>query len=99
MTTDTNELRVCSYNIHKGFSTTRIRYLLEEIRHAIQLVNADLVFLQEVVGKHRSRSNFQASQFEFLADSVWPHFAYGKNSIFQDGHHGNAILSKTEFAR
>ena len=43
-------LRVCSYNIHKGFSSTNSRYLLDEIKHAVQLVNVDLLFLQEVVG-------------------------------------------------
>ena len=38
------------------------------------------------------------SQFEFLADSIWHHFAYGKNAIVEEGHHGNAILSKYPFA-
>ena len=36
-------------------------------------------------------------QFEYLADSLWPHFAYGKNSVYESGHHGNAILSKYPF--
>ena len=35
-----------------------------------------------------------ASQFEFLSDQLWPHYAYAKNAIYQSGHHGNAILSK-----
>src|SRR5690606_1880177 len=35
-----------------------------------------------------------AAQYEFLADSIWPQFAYGKNAVRSDGHHGNAILSK-----
>ncbi|HJP50651.1 MAG TPA: endonuclease/exonuclease/phosphatase family protein [Pseudomonadales bacterium] len=90
-------LRVCSYNIHKGFNTTNLRFLLSELRHAIQSVDADLVFLQEVVGKLRGGLTLQASQFEYLADSVWPHFAYGKNVTYQDGHYGNAILSKHRF--
>jgi endonuclease/exonuclease/phosphatase family metal-dependent hydrolase len=34
------------------------------------------------------------AQFEYLADSVWQHFSYGKNAIHQNGHHGNAILSR-----
>jgi len=34
------------------------------------------------------------TQFEFLADETWPHYAYGKNAIYTSGHHGNAILSK-----
>ena len=36
-------------------------------------------------------------QFEFLADSIWPHHAYGRNAIYDDGHHGNAILSRYPF--
>lgn len=95
-------MRVLSYNIHKGFSFGNTRYLLEEIRHSIRLVNADLVFLQEVVGEnrknHRRINNWAPQQFEFLADEVWPHYAYGKNSIYSHGHHGNAILSQRPFA-
>lgn len=33
-------------------------------------------------------------QMEFLADTLWPDFAYGKNSVYPAGHHGNALLSK-----
>jgi endonuclease/exonuclease/phosphatase family metal-dependent hydrolase len=35
-----------------------------------------------------------APQYEFLADSVWPDFSYGRNAVYPDGDHGNAILSK-----
>lgn len=91
-------LKVLSYNIHKGFMTRNSEFILEEIRHAVREVNADLVFLQEVVGeniKHeRKLHNWQPKQFEYLADDVWPHYAYGKNAIYSHGHHGNAILSK-----
>ena len=91
-----------SYNIHKGFSQTNARYLLEEIRYAIRQTNADLVFLQEVIGDNKKHPNSyenwpKESQFEFLSDQVWPHYAYGKNAIYQHGHHGNAILSKLPF--
>ena len=92
-------LRVCSYNIHKGFSANNGHFLLKEIRHAIRLVNADMLFLQEVVGEN-TRKAFSVpnwipeTQFEFLADSVWPHHAYGKNAVYDHGHHGNAILSR-----
>lgn len=96
-------MRVLSYNIHKGFSFGNTRYLLEEIRHSIRLVNADLVFLQEVVGEnrknHRRINNWAPQQFEYLADEIWPHYAYGKNSIYSHGHHGNAILSQHPFAK
>ena len=94
-----NKLRVLSYNVHKGFNVGNRRYLLDDIRESIREVNADLVFLQEIVGEnsqHAKRySNWaSASQFEYLADSVWPHFAYGRNAVYDHGHHGNAILSK-----
>lgn len=95
-------MRVLSYNIHKGFSFGNTRYLLEDIRHSIRLVNADLVFLQEVVGEnqhhHRRIRNWAPQQFEYLADNIWPHYAYGKNALYSHGHHGNAILSQRPFA-
>lgn len=92
-------LRVCSYNIHKGFNTRNTRFLLREIRHAIRLVGADMLFLQEVVGEHKGKASntpnwISDTQFEFLADKVWPHHAYGKNAVYDHGHHGNAILSR-----
>lgn len=99
---NTNSLRVLSYNIHKGFSHTNRRYLLDEIRRSMRLINADVLFLQEVIGRHDKHAAgyhdwADDAQLEYLADSVWSHFAYGKNSIYDHGHHGNAILSKFPF--
>jgi endonuclease/exonuclease/phosphatase family metal-dependent hydrolase len=92
-------LSVVSFNIHKGFSSGRRRFVLQTVRALIRQTGADLVFLQEVLGEHRVHSkNLRfgptQSQFEFLADEVWPHFAYGKNAVYSRGHHGNAILSR-----
>ena len=39
------------------------------------------------------------SQHEFLADSVWTDFAYSRDAIYDDGHHGNAILSRFPILR
>lgn len=94
-----NKLKVISYNIHKGFSVGNVKFLLDEIRSAIRLINADLVFLQEVCGEidKKKARKFQSpteSQFEFLADSVWSHIAYGQNAVYKKGDHGNAVLSK-----
>lgn len=88
-----------SYNIHKGFSTAKLRFALHQMRESIRLVHADLVFLQEVVGHHERHGKRiinwpTTSQFEYLADTVWPHTAYGKNAVYAKGHHGNALLSK-----
>jgi endonuclease/exonuclease/phosphatase family metal-dependent hydrolase len=93
---DKRRLRILSYNIHKGFSAGGRRFILEAIREAIRIVHADLVFLQEVHGHHHDKIN--GSQFEYLADQLWPHFAYGKNAVYTSGHHGNAILSKYPFS-
>jgi endonuclease/exonuclease/phosphatase family metal-dependent hydrolase len=95
-------LRVLTYNIHKGFCFYSRQYVLSELREAIRGVNADLVFLQEVMGVHPPRANSEIeidSQFEYVAHEIWPHFAYGKNAIYTDGHHGNAILSKHPIIR
>ncbi|MBN9127096.1 MAG: endonuclease/exonuclease/phosphatase family protein, partial [Nitrosospira sp.] len=74
------------------------------LRDAVRSVGADLVFLQEVVGQHKGHAErFEdwpsAPQHEFLADSVWTDFAYGKNAVYDEGHHGNAILSRYPIVR
>lgn len=92
-------LRVLSYNVHKGFCSANRQFLLKQIRESIRSVDAEVVFLQEVVGENSQHASqidgwIDESQFEFLADTVWPHFSYGKNAVYDHGHHGNAILSK-----
>ena len=96
------DLNVLSYNIHKGFNANNTAFLLHDIRDAIREQEAELVLLQEVIGEHHKHESRleqwpRASQFEFLADQIWPHYAYGKNAIYQHGHHGNAILSQYPF--
>lgn len=92
------KLRILTYNIHKGFSLTHRHFVLETIRLAIREADADLVFLQEVIGDHSRHAaritTWKPQQFEYLADEIWPHFAYGKNAIYDEGNHGNAVLSK-----
>ncbi len=92
------KIKVLSYNIHKGFSWANTKLVLSKVKHSIRDVKADIVFLQEVVGKnHKHQNKFRewptTSQFEFLADQIWAHYAYGKNAVYDEGHHGNAILS------
>ena len=95
-------LKVLTYNIHKGFSATNLRFILHEIKQSLRHVDADIVFLQEVHGERKISNNRfdnwpNSRQFEYLADQVWHHYAYGKNAIYKSGHHGNAILSKYPF--
>ncbi len=92
-------LSCLSYNIHKGFTPGNKDYVLEQIRTAIRNTQVDMVGLQEVLAEHQGHASSVSgwhpeAHFEFLADEVWPHFAYGKNAIYQQGHHGNALLSK-----
>ena len=93
------KIKVLSYNIHKGFSLSGTDFTLHEIKQRLREVNPDIVLLQEVVGENKSHAKSfpnwpTEAQFEFLADSVWPHYSYGKNAVYPDRHHGNVILSK-----
>jgi endonuclease/exonuclease/phosphatase family metal-dependent hydrolase len=92
-----------TWNIHKGFTSGNSAFVLPRMRELIRAADVDMVLLQEVQGEHRVHAGRianwpQESQFEFLADQVWPHFAYGKNAILEHSHHGNAILSKYPFS-
>jgi endonuclease/exonuclease/phosphatase family metal-dependent hydrolase len=92
-------IRVLTVNTHKGFAFMSRRFVLHELREAVRAVGADLVFLQEVQGTHSGHSERvtswpQAPHYEFLADQIWPDFAYGRNAVYPRGHHGNAVLSK-----
>jgi endonuclease/exonuclease/phosphatase family metal-dependent hydrolase len=92
-------LRIATFNIHKGVTSFNARLVLHEQRELIRRLHADIVFLQEVRGeyaKHQRRFSRwpEESQHEFLADSIWQDFAYGKNAVYPAGHHGNALLSK-----
>lgn len=91
-------MRLLTFNIHKGYTFLNTRFMLHELREAIREVHADLVFLQEVQGEHSTKAARESNwpdeaQYEFLADQVWHNHAYGKNVAYQEGHHGNAILS------
>jgi endonuclease/exonuclease/phosphatase family metal-dependent hydrolase len=90
------KLKILSYNIHKGFDWKNQNYFLHEMKDFIRSSHADIVFLQEVVGKNEKYKDrgLIDQQFEFLAEEIWPHFSYGHNAVYDHGHHGNLILSK-----
>ncbi len=92
-------LRVLSYNLHKGFTFDNRRFVLAQMRAAIRAQQPDLVLLQEVQDQHAGHAVRHADwpaegQFAYLAEQLWPHHAYGRNAVYADGHHGNAILSR-----
>ncbi|WP_067064340.1 endonuclease/exonuclease/phosphatase family protein [Roseateles chitosanitabidus] len=93
------QLTVLTVNLHKGFGFFNRRFILHELREAVRAVSADVVFLQEVLGEHELHAARipawpLAPHYEFLADSLWSDFAYGRNAVYPQGHHGNALLSK-----
>jgi endonuclease/exonuclease/phosphatase family metal-dependent hydrolase len=89
-------LTVMTVNIHKGFTTFNRKFILPELRDAVRKVGADIVFLQEVLGYTGSHKNasWDEPHYEFLADEIWPQYAYGRNMVYPKGHHGNAVMSK-----
>lgn len=92
-------LHIATYNIHKGFSQFNRRVVLHELRERLRELDAEIMFLQEVQGEHHRHGlkhhDYPAGpQHEFIAAELWPHSAYGKNSVYSAGHHGNAILSR-----
>ncbi|HEY0711262.1 MAG TPA: endonuclease/exonuclease/phosphatase family protein [Polyangia bacterium] len=104
VSTPVRGLKVLTVNVHQGFAFLNRRFILPQLRDAVRAVSADLVFLQEVHGaqdKHAQRfSNWpKAPQYEFLADTIWTDFAYGRNAVYPHGHHGNALLSKFPIVR
>lgn len=96
--TKKRQLTVITYNIHKGLSQFNRRVVLHDIREQLRAMNADVAFLQEVQGRHEGRAKRHVtwpdvSQHEFLAHDG-AHCVYGMNAVYQDGHHGNAIVSR-----
>ena len=94
-----------TFNMHKGISGDGSKKLvLEGMRDALKCTEADIVFLQETVGENSAHAERyhnwpDSAQFEYIADTLWPHYAYGKNAHYDSGHHGNAILSKYAFTQ
>jgi endonuclease/exonuclease/phosphatase family metal-dependent hydrolase len=98
------KIRVATYNIHKGVSSIRSTPRVVALKEAIGLFDANVVFLQEVQGRHDQKAaKFgetahghrhwpEKAQHEFFAGESH-HVAYGMNAVYDHGHHGNALLS------
>lgn len=93
------KIRVLTINLHKGFSPLHRRFVLPQLSRSIHSVNADIIFMQEVVGedihKAAKHSDWPAKpQHEYIAGEAGLDHVYGKNAGYTFGHHGNAILSR-----
>ena len=97
-------LRVATYNIHKGVRgvgrTKRLE--IHNLGIAVEALDADLVYLQEVRlfhhkdARHFDRTSFgwpEQGQAEYLAPDGYE-TAYRTNAVTRHGEHGNALLSR-----
>jgi endonuclease/exonuclease/phosphatase family metal-dependent hydrolase len=89
-------VRLLTLNVHKGRTAWHRRHMLDELRTAVRSSGADVVCLQEVIGESAAASGPAAARphYEYLADELWPQYAYGRNAVHPAGHHGNALLSR-----
>ena len=93
-------LRVATYNIHKGVQGIGPARRLEihNLGLAIEQLDADLVFLQEVRKLHRREQVYfhhwpDLPQADFLAPEGYE-AVYRTNAVTRHGEHGNALLSR-----
>jgi endonuclease/exonuclease/phosphatase family metal-dependent hydrolase len=92
------KLHIATYNIHKGVSWFAQKPRIHELRDALESLDADLLFLQEVQGQHDRRARRHEhwpsqGQHDYLAGDR-REAVYGMNAVYQHGHHGNALLSR-----
>ena len=97
-------LRVATYNIHKGVRGVGPGKRLEihNLGLAVESLDADLVFLQEVRLYHTHEARrFQRTSFGWPADGqaqflapMGYEAAYRTNAVTRHGEHGNALLSR-----
>ena len=72
---------------------------MQGIAQALESIGSDVLCLQEVQGQNLKR-NMQyneypdQSQHEWFGEYLQLQNSYGKNSEYDNGHHGNAVLSR-----
>jgi endonuclease/exonuclease/phosphatase family metal-dependent hydrolase len=95
-----NRFTVMSMNVHKGISALHRHCTIYQLRQKMRSHHPDLLFLQELQQEHRGRirryGQWPTMELtHFLSEDFWHDWHYGKNLEYPDGHHGNAILSKS----
>jgi endonuclease/exonuclease/phosphatase family metal-dependent hydrolase len=93
------KLRVVTYHIHKWVTGISRRPRIQNVRAGLHAMDADIVFLQEVQDRNdrlvaAALFDPEHTQLNYLATDAYPHSVYGRNAVYDYGHHGNAILSR-----
>ncbi|OSI10096.1 MULTISPECIES: endonuclease/exonuclease/phosphatase family protein [Neisseria] len=89
---------ITSYNMHKGMSALNRKVQVGNMAEALQKLNSDILFLQEVQGEHQIRRSKlpdfpHRPHYDILSEHLSFNSSYGKNAVYPERHHGNAILS------
>jgi endonuclease/exonuclease/phosphatase family metal-dependent hydrolase len=94
------DLRVATWNIHKGVRGLGPRRRLEihDMVHAVEQFDADIICLQEVRSVNRKEASYftrwpDLPQADYLAPEGYE-AVYRSNAFTRDGEHGNALLSR-----
>ena len=92
-------ITITSYNMHKGMSALNRKVQVDSMAEELRGIGSDVLFLQEVQGQHLMRSNRlpdfpKQPHYDILGDRLSYNRSYGKNAVFPQKHHGNAILSR-----
>lgn len=95
----TSPITITSYNLHKGMSAFNRKSQIHHMATALQGLNTDILFLQEVQGKNLQHyakiPDFPLQAHDkIISEHLSFYGSYGKNAIYPKKHHGNAILSR-----
>ena len=100
MKTSTVQIRVVTWNIHKGVRGMGLRRQLQihDMVHAVEQFDADIVCLQEVRSVNRKEAAHftrwpELPQADYLAPEGYE-AVYRSNAITRHGEHGNALLTR-----
>jgi endonuclease/exonuclease/phosphatase family metal-dependent hydrolase len=88
----TDQLRLATWNIHKGIGTDRC-YALDRTIDVLRSIDADVVCLQEV-DENVARSGFDRQARRLAKELGYPEVALGLNVAVGGGHYGNCTLSR-----
>lgn len=91
LTTDEQDLKVMTYNIHHGYNKDEVEKL-EEMGTFIKSSGADLVGLQEVDSMCNRSGN--KDQMKRLAQITGMHYAFVRHFPYDGGAYGLGILSR-----
>lgn len=84
------DVKVLTYNIHRGRSVIRRRDVLTEIGRVLEEADADVLCLQEVWRRH----GLTEHQLEQASKERWGHGRFQVNAFFPRGAQGNAVISR-----